>query len=93
LSHGLDADLDTMDPASLLAAAHAMREAILEHRDSIGHKLCWHHPGMWALLPDSPPGGMIVPEWPQFMRGCIQYRESLDAQLADAPRTSKEFKQ
>ena len=88
-----DADLDTMTQAELLAAARVMRSAIREHRDKIGHELCWHHPDLWGLLPDSPNGGMIVPEWPQFMRGCIRYRQSLDEQLAAAPRTDKEFGQ
>ena len=32
-----------------------------------------------------------VPAWPQFLRGCIQYRESLDRQLPNAPRTEDEF--
>jgi hypothetical protein len=86
-----DQDLDRMSQAELLAAAKAMRAAIRTHRDTSMHELCWHHPAMWALLPDSPPGGLIVPEWPQFMRGCTRYRESLDRQLADAPRSKKEF--
>ena len=93
MSAALDRDLDQIDHARLLAAAHAMRDAIRTHRDNIGHGLCWHHPDLWGLLPDSPEGGMIVPEWPQLMRGCIRYRESLDEQLADAPRTNKEFGQ
>jgi hypothetical protein len=86
-----DKDLDAMDHATLLAAARAMRQAIRTHRDSSGHELCWHHPDMWALLPDAPAGGQVVPEWPQFMRGCIRYRQSLDQQLAEAPRSDREF--
>jgi len=88
-----DQDLGAMGQAELLAAAKAMRAAIRTHRDTSMHALCWHHPDMWALLPDSPPGGLIVPEWPQFMRGCTRYRESLDRQLADAPRSKKEFEE
>jgi hypothetical protein len=86
-----DKDLDAMDHATLLAAARAMRQAIRTHRDSSGHELCWHHPDMWALLPEAPAGGQVVPEWPQFMRGCIRYRQSLDQQLAEAPRSDREF--
>jgi hypothetical protein len=89
----LDSDLNSMSHGDLLAAARAMRAAIREHRDSIGHELCWHHPKLWGLLPDSPNSGMIVPEWPQFMRGCIRYRQSLEEQLAAAPRTDREFGQ
>jgi hypothetical protein len=89
----LDADLDALSHADLLLAAKAMRQAIRAHRDTTEHELCWHHPDMWALLPDPPQVKPIVPEWPQFMRGCIKYRQSLDQQLADAPRTNKEFGQ
>ena len=86
-----DADLETMDQTQLLAAARAMRQAIRIHRDTSLHELCWHHPDMWALLPDQPTQRPIVPEWPQFMRGCIRYRQSLDQQLANAPRSEREF--
>jgi hypothetical protein len=86
-----DSDLDLMDRAGLLAAARAMRAAIRAHRDQKGHGLCWHHPDMWALLPDPPEGGQVVPDWPQFMRGCIRYRASLDEQLGGAPRSAREY--
>ena len=68
-----------------------MRAAIRAHRDASGHDLCWHHPDLWALLPDPPKGGQVVPDWPQFLRGCILYRASLDRQLPEAPRTGEEF--
>jgi hypothetical protein len=43
------------------------------------------------LLPEQIPRDLAVPAWPQFMRGCIRYRESLDRELPDAPRTEAEF--
>jgi hypothetical protein len=86
-----DADLDNLDREGLLAVARAMRAAIRTHRDASGHDLCWHHPDMWALLPDAPAGGQVVPDWAQFMRGCIRYRASLDRELARAPRSDREF--
>ena len=86
-----DADLDTLSPADLLSAARAMRRAIRAHRDASGHDLCWRQPDLWALLPDPPKGGQVVPDWPQFIRGCVRYRQSLDAQLPDAPRVAQEF--
>lgn len=36
---------------------------------------------VWALLPERTDPPPVVPEWPQFMRGCIRYRQSLDEQL------------
>ncbi len=87
----LDSDLDAMDRAALLVAARAMRGAIRAHRDSKGHDLCLHHPQMWALLPDPPKGGQVVPDWPQFMRGCIACRSALERELPGATRTREEF--
>jgi hypothetical protein len=46
---------------------------------------------LWGLLPESSDPVPRVPEWPQFLRGCLKYRESLDDQLPDAPRTTDEF--
>ena len=41
-----------------------------------------------SLLSDPLPA---VPEWPEFLRGCIRYRQSLDEQLPDAPRSREEL--
>jgi hypothetical protein len=87
----MDDDLEQMSHEELLVAAHRMREAIRGHRDSSGQNLCWHHPALWDLLPEPTPPAIEVPEWPQFMRGCVAYRTSLDAQAPDAPRMTREF--
>jgi hypothetical protein len=42
-------------------------------------------------LPEKTVPSVEVPEWPQFMRGCVRYRQSLDEQLPDAKRISDEF--
>ena len=87
----MDDDLDTLDRAALLAEVRRLRAAIREHRDSTEHELCWHHPKLWGLLPEAPRTVPTVPAWPQFMRGCVKYRESLDRQLPDAPRMTREL--
>ena len=87
----MDEDLSALSREALIAEAVRLRNAIRKHRDSSAHELCWHHPEMWALLPEQGEPAILVPEWPQFMRGCIKYRESLDAQAPAAPRTSVEF--
>jgi hypothetical protein len=46
---------------------------------------------MWALLPEKTDPVPVVPEWPQFMAGCVRYRLSLDQQLGNAPRTSEPY--
>jgi hypothetical protein len=87
----MDEDLDTMDRAQLLAEAKRLRAGIRAHRDASGHELCWHQPELWALLPERVPPRIAVPAWPQFLRGCIRYRQSLDEQAPEAPRTDEEY--
>ena len=89
----MDDDLELMSREELLVAARGMREAIRTHRDASGQNLCWHHPAMWDLLPEGTPPEIEVPEWPQFMRGCVRYRSSLDVQAPDAPRMTREFEE
>ncbi len=86
----LDEDLNGLSREQLIAEVKRLRAGIRAHRDSSGHELCWHHPALWGLLPEPLDRQIAVPEWPQFMRGCIRYRASLDEQLPDAPRTTEE---
>jgi len=87
----LDADLALLSRDELIAEARRLRAGIRAHRDSSGHELCWHHPQLWALLPEPATPALTVPAWPQFLRGCIRYRQSLDEQLGNAPRTDEEL--
>lgn len=83
----MDTDLAAMTRDQLVAEVRRLREGIRGHRDSTGHGLCWHHPALWSLLPESSDPLPVVPEWPQFLRGCIRYRQSLDEQLPGASRS------
>ena len=87
----MDDDLDALDREALVAEVRKLRAAIREHRDASGHDLCWHHPAMWALLPEKTDPAIAVPPWPKFLRGCIRYRQSLDEQLPHAPRSHREY--
>ena len=87
----MDEDVDRLSRAELAAEVRRLRQAIREHRDSSGHDLCWHHPKLWGLLPEKTDPLPVVPDWPQFMRGCIRYRQSLETQAADAPRSHEEL--
>ena len=87
----MDEDLQGLDRDQLIAEVRRLRAGIRQHRDSTAHELCWHHPELWGLLPDATDPVPTVPDWPQFMRGCIRYRQSLDAQLPNAPRSNAEF--
>ena len=87
----MDEDLDSLSRDELVAEVKRLRAGIRRHRDSSGHDLCWHHPALWALLPEPIAPEILVTEWPQFMRGCVRYRQSLDEQAAQAARTTGEF--
>ena len=87
----MDDDLEALSRPQLIAEVRRLRTAIRQHRDSSLHELCWHHPKLWGLLPEKSDPQPVVPDWPQFLRGCIRYRESLDEQLPEAPRVTKEF--
>lgn len=89
----MDEDLDSLSREDLLAEIKKLRSGIREHRDSSGQDLCWHHPKLWSLLPEKIIPEIAVPEWPQFMRGCIRYRQSLDEQLPAVPRISRELEE
>ena len=87
----MDEDLAGLTREQLIDEVRALREGIRTHRDSTGHELCWHHPALWGLLPEREQPIPVVPDWPVFMRGCIRYRQSLDQQLPDAPRTGQPY--
>ena len=87
----MDEDLQLMSKDQLIVEVKKLRMGIREHRDSTGQDLCWHHPKLWALLPEKIDPKIAVPDWPEFMRGCIRYRKSLDEQNPNAPRTSQKL--
>lgn len=88
----MDEDLDRMSREELVAEVKKLRQGVRAHRDSTGNELCWHHPALWALLPEQTDPLPVVPEWPQFLRGCVRYRQSLDEQLPHAPRSHEEYR-
>ncbi len=88
----MEPDLELLSRDELVAEVIRLRAAIREHRDSSGHDLCWHHPALWGLLPEGTDPVPVVPEWPEFMRGCVRYRQSLDEQAPDAPRTTAPYR-
>jgi hypothetical protein len=88
----VDEDLDRMSRDELIAEAKKLRKGIRVHRDSTGHELCWHHPALWGVLPEKQDPLPTVPAWPEFLRGCIRYRQSLDEQLPNAPPSHEEHR-
>jgi len=86
----MDDDLLGMSHDELIDEVRKLREGIRTHRDSTGHELCWHHPALWGLLPERTDPVPRVPAWPEFLAGCIRYRQSLDEQAPHLPRTQSE---
>ena len=88
----MDEDIQAMSREQLINEALKLRAGIRKHRDSTLHELCWHHPDLWSLLPEDTDPLPAVPEWPQFLQGCIRYRESLDEQARQATRSSEPYR-
>lgn len=89
----MDEDLDGMSREELIEEVKKLRHGIREHRDSSRHELCWYHPALWGLLPEKTDPLPVVPEWPEFLSGCIKYRQSLDKQAPDAPRSDEPYEE
>jgi hypothetical protein len=87
----MDDDLEPMSREELRAEVRKLRHGIRQHRDSSMHELCWHHPALWGLLPERQDPLPTVPDWPEFMRGCVRYRQSLDEQAPNAPRSGRPY--
>jgi hypothetical protein len=90
---GMDEDLERMTREQLVMEVVSLRDGIRAHRDNTLHELCWHHPALWGLLPEKSDPLPEVPDWPQFLEGCLRYRRSLDEQLPDAPRTNRPYQE
>jgi hypothetical protein len=87
----MDDDVDGMGREQLILEIKKLRAGIREHRDSTGHELCWHHPRLWSLLPEKTDPLPVVPEWPEFIQGCVRYRQSLDEQAPQLPRSKEPY--
>jgi hypothetical protein len=88
-----DDDLEQMSRERLIEEARKLREGIRRHRDSSLHDLCWHHPELWRLLPEKTDPVPVVPAWPEFIAGCVKYRQSLDEQAPHAPRSTQPYQE
>jgi hypothetical protein len=89
---GLDRDLARLSKGQLVEEIIRLRNGIRKHRDSSRHELCWYHPKLWGLLPEKTDPEPVVPDWPQFLEGCVRFRKSLDKQAGNAPRTAEPYK-
>jgi hypothetical protein len=88
----VDSNLEQMSREQLIEEVKKLRQGIRAHRDSDRHELCWHHPALWGLLPEKSDPLPEVPDWPQFLEGCLKYRQSLDEQAPQAPRTKESYR-
>jgi hypothetical protein len=87
----MDSDLEPMSREQLIEEVKKLRQGIRRHRDSSGHELCWHHPELWGLLPEQTDPVPVVPDWPQFIQGCVKYQQSLEEQAPNSPKTTESY--
>ena len=90
----MDDDLERMTRRELLAEVQRLRQGIREHRDSTEHDLCCTtrscggcYLSRRTLCRPFPRGRNSE----EFLRGCIRYRQSLEEQAPDAPRTDERY--
>ena len=57
----MDEELYSLSRDQLIEEIKKLRTGIREHRDSTGQNLCWHHPKLWALLPEKVDPKISVP--------------------------------
>ena len=88
----MDEDLEPKSHDELIAEVKKLRAGIRAHRDASGQELCWHHPDLWGLLPEKTDPLPTVPTWPEFLRGCVRYRQSLDEQAPNASRSDEPYR-
>lgn len=74
----MDKDVDSMTMEQLKEEIIKLRQGIRKHRDASGHDLCWFHPELWSLVPETPTQLPVIPETCEFIENCIKYRKSLD---------------
>ena len=73
----IDDDLAGMSRDQLAEEVRKLRDGIRKHRDSTGQELCWRHPELYgAFSRRRRTRSRVVPEWPQFLEGCLKYRQS-----------------
>lgn len=89
----MDKDLEIMSREQLVEEVKKLRTGIRAHRDSTRHELCWHHPALWGLLPEKTDPVPVVPDWPEFIWGCVKYRQSLDDQAPNSLRTNEPYQE
>jgi hypothetical protein len=82
----VDTDILGMTWEQLVEEVRRLRAGIRKHRDATEQDLCWHHPELWSLLPEEVDPVPAVPDWANFMMGCVRYRQSLDTQAPNSPR-------
>lgn len=74
----MNEDLDQMSVEELKLEVIKLRQGIRTHRDASGHDLCWYHPELWNLLPETSTQLPVIPETCEFLENCVKYRKSLD---------------
>jgi hypothetical protein len=88
----LDGDLQAMSREQLIEEVKRLRAGIREHRDSSSRDLCWHHPQLWGLLPEKTDPLPDVPTWPEFLAGCLKYRQSLEEAFPDRVKSVGDYR-
>ena len=80
----MDDDLSLLTRDGLRAEVIRLRAGIRAHLDGTRRELRRHRPKLWGLLQEPIAEDIKVPAWPQFLHGCLKYRDRF-REPANAP--------
>ena len=69
MNANLDRDLESLGREALVAEVKRLRNGIRAHSRQLRPR---HHPDLWRLLPEQTHPLPSVPDWPQFLHGCLK---------------------
>ncbi len=88
----MDADLESLSREQLIAEVKRLRQAFANIATAPGTSCAGTIPRCGRCCRKKSDPLPVVPDWPQFLRGCLRYRQSLDDQLPQAPRSHEPYR-
>ena len=85
----MNEDLEGLSGELLLAEVKKLREGIRQHRDSMRHDLCWHHPIYGSYYPPLPSIGNRQRPWRVIAKFWLSVPKK--PRILLAPRSLRDF--
>jgi DNA-binding NtrC family response regulator len=83
-----DEDIYRLTAEELRREVIKLRAAIRNHRDAAEPGSCQQQPQLWSVLPEGFSLSRTAMPWPDFLRSCLRYRQTLEANTNLSPPSS-----